>query len=157
MLNFRYTINLLLFMTISANKWLVWNLQYFYNMKIGVSYWQGRISPVFDVSDRLCLIDIEDGKEVKREDRILTSQDPFSRAKEVSGFGVDVLICGAISRTLETSLLIAGVRVLGFLCGDLDTVVSAFLRGQLTGGSFFMPGCYGKQRRNRVRSRHRRR
>lgn len=132
-------------------------MHYFDNMKIGVSYWQGRISPVFDVSDRLCLIDIADGKEVKRENRILTSQDPFSRAKEVSGFGVDVLICGAISRTLETSLSIAGVRVAGFLCGDMDTVVSAFLSGQLTVDSFFMPGCYGGQRKKRVRSRHGRR
>lgn len=124
------------------------------NMKIAIAYWQDRISPVFDVSDRLCLIDIEDGKEVKRENRILTSRDPFNRAREVSGLDADVLICGAVSRTLEMALIIAGVRVAGFLCGDLDNVVSAFLCGQLTGSSFFMPGCYGEQCRRRFRSHH---
>jgi predicted Fe-Mo cluster-binding NifX family protein len=125
-------------------------------MKIAIAYWQDRISPVFDVSDRLCLIDIEDGKEVKREIRILTSRDPFNRAREVSGFGTDVLICGAVSRALEMALTDAGIQVAGFMCGDLDAVLSAFLCGQLTDDSFFMPGCYGEQRRRRFRSRHRR-
>ena len=144
----------MLFIAIQTNEGLAWSLHSLDNMKIAIAYWQDRISPVFDVSDRLCLIDIEDGKEVKREIRILTSRDPFNRAREVSGFDADVLICGAVSRTLEMALIIAGVRVAGFLCGDLDNVVSAFLCGQLTGSSFFMPGCYGEQCRRRFRSHH---
>jgi predicted Fe-Mo cluster-binding NifX family protein len=125
-------------------------------MKIAIAHWQDRISPVFDVSDKLCLIHIEDGKEVEREERILASRDPFSRAREVSGLGVDVLICGAVSRVLEMALAGAGVRVAGFICGDLQTVLSAFLCGQLADGRFFMPGCYAERQGRRFHRRQRR-
>jgi predicted Fe-Mo cluster-binding NifX family protein len=139
----------LLFIVIPTNKELARSLQSLDNMKIAIAYWQDRISPVFDVSDKLCLIDIENGNEVRRENKILKNRDPYKRAKEISEIGIDVLVCGAISRILEMALSCTGIRVTGFMCGNLDTVISAFLCGQLTDGRFFMPGCYGEQRRNR--------
>jgi len=120
-------------------------------MKIAIAQWQGRVSPVFDVSDRLCLIDIEGQNEVSRENVVLTMHDPFGRAKEVAGLGTNVLICGAISHVLERALSGAGVQVMGFLCGDLDTVIPAFLQGRLSDGRFFMPGCCGQRQRHRFR------
>jgi predicted Fe-Mo cluster-binding NifX family protein len=125
-------------------------------MKIAVAHWQNRISPVFDVSGGIYLIDIEDGKEVKRESRILTIRDPLSRAREVSALGVGVLICGAVSSAYEEALIGAGIKVMGFICGDVDTIVSAFLCGQLSNGCFFMPGCYNNQRRRHFRGSRRR-
>lgn len=124
-----------------------------YGMKIAIAHWQARISPVFDVSDTICLVHIEDGKELKRENRTLTSRDPFRRAREVAELGVDRLICGAVSRTLEEALNRCGVRVTGFICGELEIVISALISGQLTDGRFFMPGRYGGQRRYRCRGR----
>ncbi|HSO62114.1 MAG TPA: hypothetical protein VLR50_13870, partial [Desulfobacterales bacterium] len=74
-------------------------------MKIAIAHWQNRISPVFDVADRLILIDVEDGREVHRESLHLVGRDPFGRARELSDLGVDVLLCGAVSRGLEKALV----------------------------------------------------
>ena len=103
-------------------------------MKIAIAHWQGRISPVFDVADNLFLIAIEDGREVHRESLSLASQGPFERARKLADQGADVLLCGAVSMTMEKALVGAGIRVLGFLGGELESIVAAFLDGQLNDG-----------------------
>lgn len=126
-------------------------------MRIAIAQWHHRISPVFDVSDTLCLIESENGREGTRESVTLTHRDPFGRAREIAGRGVEVLICGAISRPFETALINAGVQVAGFLRGNLDAVIAAFLGGHLTDGRFFMPGCHGEHHRHRFCGRRGRR
>ena len=126
-------------------------------MKVAIAHWQDRISPVFDVSDRLCLIQIEGQREVSRENVVLKMRDPFGRAKEVAGLGTNVLLCGAISHVLEKAIMATGVQVIGFLCGDLGAVIPAFLEGHLDDGGFFMPGCYRQRQRHRFRGRRGRR
>jgi predicted Fe-Mo cluster-binding NifX family protein len=103
-------------------------------MKIAIAHWQSRVSPVFDVADHLFLIAVENGREVHRDSLRLAGRDPFGRARELSELGVDVLLCGAVSLTLEKALIGAGIRVLGFLAGELESVITAFLDGQLGDG-----------------------
>jgi len=76
-------------------------------MKIAIAHWQSRVSPVFDVADRLFLITIEDGREVHRESLRIAGRDPFERAQELAEQGVDVLLCGAVSSALEKALVAA--------------------------------------------------
>jgi len=114
-------------------------------MLIAIANWQGCISPVFDVSGSLCLIEIDRGSEVRRENMLLKYRDPFGRAREVAKAGIELLICGAISHVFETALISVGIRVAGFMCGDLETVLNAFLKGRLTDSRFLMPGCCGKR------------
>ena len=103
-------------------------------MKIAIAHWQSRVSPVFDVADHLLLIAVENGREVHRDSLRLAGRVPFGRARELSELGVDVLLCGAVSLTLEKALIGAGIRVLGFLAGELESVIAAFLDGQLGDG-----------------------
>jgi predicted Fe-Mo cluster-binding NifX family protein len=122
-------------------------------MRIAIAYCQDRVSPVFDFSKDICLIDIEDGLEVRRELRGMASRDPFHRAREVMSFGVDVLICGALSRQMEMALSGAGIQTAGFICGGMDDVVSAFIQGNLQDGRLLMPGCAARISRRRCRNR----
>jgi predicted Fe-Mo cluster-binding NifX family protein len=103
-------------------------------MKVAIAHWQSRVSPVFDVADRLFLITIEDSREVHRESLRLTSRDPFERARILAERGVDVLLCGAVSSALEKALTASGIQVLGFLGGEVESIVAAFLDGQLNDG-----------------------
>jgi len=120
-------------------------------MRIAIAHWQGRISPVFDVSDRLLLIDIADGRELRREDHALNCRGPFERAREVYRLGAKVLLCGAVSRPLETALVSAGVRVVGFICGGLEDVLKAYIKkGRLADKSFQMPGYGGKRTKKAI-------
>ena len=95
---------------------------------------------MFDVSDNVYLIQCAGGREIKREPKTLNHHDPFSRAKEVTGLGTQVLICGAVSTPLETALEAVGVQVIGFVCGDLEAVLRAYLSGFLHRPCFRMPG-----------------
>ena len=119
-------------------------------MRIAIAHWNGRISPVFDVSDRLLLIDIEGGREQRREDIKLTSDNPLERAKELSELGVGILICGAISNVMEILLDGAGIQVLGFLCGNIESIIGAFISGQLSDARYWMPGLREKRQRFRI-------
>ena len=123
-------------------------------MIVAIANWQGSISPVFDVSDRLCLIEFENGVELKRNSISLRERNTFARAKEMSGLGINLLICGAISQVLETTLTNSGIRVVGFMCGKIETVLTAILRDQFT-ESLFMPGCTGRRQKHRFQRRRR--
>jgi predicted Fe-Mo cluster-binding NifX family protein len=103
-------------------------------MKIAIAHWQRRVSPVFDVADRLFLITVENGREVHRESLRLAGQDPFERARKLAERGVNVLLCGAVSSALEKALTAAGIQVLGFLGGEMESIVAAFIDGHLNDG-----------------------
>jgi predicted Fe-Mo cluster-binding NifX family protein len=110
-------------------------------MRIAIPHWQGRVSPVFDAAGVVLLVEIEEGRELSREEKRLARTDPLGRAAEVSGFGAEVLICGAISAALEAGLASAGVRVIGFVCGAIEDVLDAFRNGELARPTYRMPGC----------------
>lgn len=101
----------------------------------------------------MCLIELDGDEERNRSNITLIKRDPFERAQEVSSMGVEILICGAVSRVLRMALAGAGIEVIGFICGDIETVLGAFLRGQLMNGHFSMPGCFGQQQRLHFRQR----
>lgn len=123
---------------------------------VAIAKFQGSVSPVFDVSDKLCLIEIVNGTEMQRKDVLLKAgRYPFERAGEMAAMGIEVLLCGAISYALETALMSAGIRVFGFLCGNLETILGAFVKGRLTDSRFFMPGCFGRRQRRRFHCGHR--
>jgi len=116
-------------------------------VRLAISHHEGRVSPVFDVAGNVLLIDIENKREVRREERSLDRTDRPSRAAEFLRLGANVLICGAISASLEDILVFSGVRVIGFRCGPVDELVAAFLNGEVAKPEFYMPGCGGWRKR----------
>jgi len=113
-------------------------------VKIAIAHWQDRVSPVFDVSDSLFLVDIDKAGRKKHRTVMLTHRHPLQRAREVADLGVDVLICGAISHALERFLIGAGIEVNCFICGNIDVVTEAYFDGQLAQDRFQMPGTRSK-------------
>jgi predicted Fe-Mo cluster-binding NifX family protein len=92
------------------------------------------------------VVDVEDGKELRRREECVEKTEPVARAKRVAALGIQVLICGAISQPLEAMLAAAGVRVIPNTCGPVEDVLGAFLSGRLTEQAFLMPGCCGRRR-----------
>jgi predicted Fe-Mo cluster-binding NifX family protein len=110
-------------------------------MRIAIPQWQGRIAPVFDVAGHLLLVDVEDGHETHREEQEFLKTDLQARAAELLDCKIDVLICGAISASLQFKIVASGVRVSAFICGGVDDVLTAYLNGTLASRAFAMPGC----------------
>jgi predicted Fe-Mo cluster-binding NifX family protein len=118
-------------------------------MRTAIPIADGRISPVFDVARRLLLVDIENEREVRRTEQVLEEMELAARARRVAELGVELLICGAISRPLEAMLLSTGVDVVPQTCGPVEDVLRAFASGQLTEQAFVIPGCCGHRRQSR--------
>lgn len=118
-------------------------------MQVAIPEWQGRISPVFDTANRVLLLQIEDGREAERREAQFAGMPPPLRVQRLVDLGVDMLICGAISRPLSSMCLSAGISIIPWVSGALDEVVRAFLAGGLPSPDFTMPGCYGQRMRAR--------
>lgn len=114
-------------------------------MKIGIPEWQGRVSPVFDESRNLLLIDIENRQEVNRVKKRMLHKDPLLRAKHVMNAGVDILICGTISLALEHLLISDGIVVIAYTCGPVNDIVNAYINQTLMHSEFTLPGCRKKR------------
>ncbi|OPY69982.1 MAG: hypothetical protein A4E57_00860 [Syntrophorhabdaceae bacterium PtaU1.Bin034] len=85
--------------------------------KIAIPHHLGYVSPVFDVARNILAVSVRDGQELGREEALLESTGPFLRAQELKSLGVDLLVCGAISRPYEIALLSKGIEVRHSLCG----------------------------------------
>lgn len=109
-------------------------------MKIAISVWNGFVSSVFDFTHRLLLVDIENGNQTGRLEIPLTSESPPQRAGRLKTLGVDVLVCGAISRPLMYMLTASGVEVLPYVTGHADEVLQAYITGRLGRRQFLLPG-----------------
>ena len=105
-------------------------------MKIAISNWEGRISPLFDVTDHVLLVEIERGQQHSREQVLLTTEDPFKRARFFVQVGVEVVICGSISKTMKMALVSEGIEVISHISGGVEKVLEAYIEGSLLQGKY---------------------
>lgn len=116
------------------------------NMKIAVSTWNGRISPVFDVSRQMVVVEIDQGI-IQRKSEESLHEDIARKVEKISEDGIQFLICGAISQSLADALVLRGIRIIPFITGTVDEVIEAWITNRLNRSCFAMPGCCGRGRR----------
>jgi predicted Fe-Mo cluster-binding NifX family protein len=112
----------------------------FLGMRIALPERQGRVSPVFDSAKHLWILELGPGRQETRMSASLHSSDPLEKARQVCRFGVDILICGAITREARMVLSSSGVALFAWICGSIEEVIQAFCDGRLDDDRFKMPG-----------------
>ena len=100
-------------------------------MKIAIPYWQGRISPVFDMAKEIMLIHVENGHVVGRNKTLIVEKNPLTRVNYIVQLGTEVLICGAILWSLQRALSSTGVHVIANIHGQVEDAIKALLSNQL--------------------------
>jgi predicted Fe-Mo cluster-binding NifX family protein len=126
-------------------------------MKIAIPVWNGCVSSAFDFSHSLLLVEFEDGREVKRSEVSSSAQSIPEKANQLKSLGVEVLICGAISRSLASLVSTSGIKVLPYVVGQVDEILEAYLTDRLVQPQFTLPGSWpGARRGFRRRCRARR-
>jgi len=116
-------------------------------MKLALAVWNGRISPVFDVSREIEVLDVENGQVVSRQMHDIETDNPFAKAARLADLGVETLVCGAVSRPLAAVVASQGIRMIPFVAGETEEVLAAFLAGNLPAPGLTMPGCGGRRAR----------
>ncbi len=113
--------------------------------RILVPIFQDRVSPVFDSCRRVLVIDVDDGKEIDRQEIYLDNLTLIERISIFRRLNAAVVICGGISETLNQLLDDLQIQLINGVAGEVKEVVGAFLGDKLDDPRFFMPG-----RRNTV-------
>ena len=120
-------------------------------MKIAITIWGTRISPVFDSAKSLLVVDTH-GSEIETE-RVSFDARLFNRflllMRELE---VQVLICGALCEGSAKILEAHGIEVLSFLTGEVKQVLECYLQGRDL-AVFSLPGCRRGICRQRIKSR----
>lgn len=120
-------------------------------MRVAVPIWNERVSPVLDTAGTLLVVDVEGGQQISRRRIELPNGPLVDRVNGLTNVGVDVLLCGAVSRPLFDMLVAAGIEVTPFLSGDVDTLIRTLVENGTIDGRFLMPGCGRRGRRRRMR------
>ncbi len=123
-------------------------------MKIAVPVWQGTVSNVFDFARRMLLVEIEGGVEVSRSEVDFCAEAAAVRVSSLKQLGVNVLICGAISRSTAQMVRAAGIELLAYVTGDIKDILQGYKDGSLGNRHFALPGCWNGARRGFGRWQH---
>jgi len=114
-------------------------------MKVAVSVWEGRVSPVFDTASRLLILEVPKKGESSRFEVVLDDQSRAKKCSRIQSLCVEVVICGAISRHFQGILKASGIHVIPWICGSASEVLDAYLDGSLSHSRYLMPGCDPKR------------
>jgi len=118
-------------------------------MRVAVPVWNGRVSPVFDTAGRIIIANIDGETVGASEEQVIGEMSPQGRVRTLSDLGVQVLICGGISRPLAALAAAAGIRLSPWVAGETDEVLRAYVEGRLSARQFMMPGRCGRRKRFR--------
>jgi predicted Fe-Mo cluster-binding NifX family protein len=116
-------------------------------MKAAFSVWDNRIAPVFDVARQIHLVETKAGRIVSEKQEALADAMPLQKVVCLAELGVELLVCGAVSRSLQDMIAAYDIRIISFVSGDLREVIVACLAGKREIELFAMPGCCKKKRR----------
>jgi predicted Fe-Mo cluster-binding NifX family protein len=115
-------------------------------MKAAFSAWDDRIAPVFDVARRIILVETKGGRIITEKEETFGNAGPLQKGALLADMGVDVLVCGAVSRPLQEMIAAYGIRVIPFVAGEVRQVIDAWLAGKREIDFFVMPGCCRRKR-----------
>lgn len=124
-------------------------------MRIAITVWNNRISPVFDVAQQLLFVDIVDDGEGTRSLLSLAGMSPQQKVEAIKLNRIEMVLCGAVSEFFLVLLGNNGIKVEPWISGDIDEVIKALMQNRLFDPLFSMPGYRHLRRRcrsNRKRS-----
>lgn len=110
-------------------------------MKVAVTVWEDRVSPVFDSARNLLIAEIENARIIDTSYQQFNPEMVSQLASMLRTEGVDVIICGAISEGPATLLEAAGFDLISFIAGDVDKVFKNFIQEDPVWTELIMPGC----------------
>jgi len=103
-------------------------------MKVAIPIFENRISPRFDFSPEMWVIEVEGGKVVKQEKFSTTNLNLAQRLEQITSNRVDKVICGGIDGLSRDQLGSRGIDVVQDVIGDANIVFRLFMKGRLRSG-----------------------
>ena len=110
-------------------------------MKIAITTWGNRVSPVFDAAKTLLIAEIENQGIHSKKYESFQPDDIISLASLLNRENVSALVCGAISETYEDRLAEKRIRMVAFVTGNAMEILNCLAIHHTIQPAFMMPGC----------------
>ena len=114
-------------------------------MKVAVTIWENRISPVLDSAHMLLIADISNSEILNRKHVAFNPERPSRLPEVLSELNVEVLICGAVSQIPADMIESGGIKLIPFITGNVEEVLASFAKSATIVPSYLMPGCGRKK------------
>jgi len=116
-------------------------------LKVAFAIWNKRIAPVFDTAREVLVVDISDGKIVNEFcERLSATSSIQERLDRLRSVGVELLVCGAVSRVVKDQVETQGIKIHAFVSGYIREVIQAWLDNEIDRDAYVMPGCCRRRR-----------
>ena len=122
-------------------------------MKIAITVWNGRISPLFDSASNVLIYESVREAEFSKEQIIFDGQSIEAKAIILLQNGIDLLICGAVSCEAERILSQKGIAVYAYLSGEAEEIMTMIKTNSPLYDKFAMPGCTRKRHCGKIHHR----
>ncbi|MDA8138846.1 MAG: hypothetical protein M0036_09350 [Desulfobacteraceae bacterium] len=109
-------------------------------MKAAFATWGDRIAPLFDAARQIQIVQMDSGRIVCQSCDQFIVETPPQKVLHLAELGIDVVVCGAITKPLHAMLCAQGLRVISFVSGDLKEVIQALRSGKISDICYAMPG-----------------
>ena len=110
-------------------------------MKIALTVWEKEISPVFDSSSTLLIVNLKDNQIKNRRLESFNPDQPMLLIEHLKNMHVSLLICGAISKFPFKLIEFSQVTIISFISGKVDDVLTAMKKDLSIVPRFLLPGC----------------
>jgi predicted Fe-Mo cluster-binding NifX family protein len=124
-------------------------------MKLAVTIWESRISPVADSAQEVLVVEIGGKSILRRHDERFNEDSLLYRARKLADLGVKAFVCGAISDFYGGLVEGYGIRLIPFVHAQVDEVLNAFMDKSLLNPRFVMRGYLRDAMRGAARDRRR--
>ena len=98
-------------------------------MRVALTVWQGRISPLFDATRMLLIAQVDKGKIAARHYEPIECDSAVRRAAKLDDLEVNILICGGISDEFAKPIEAQGIRIVPFVSGSVEEGLHTHVTG----------------------------
>ncbi|HSL60450.1 MAG TPA: NifB/NifX family molybdenum-iron cluster-binding protein [Desulfotignum sp.] len=109
-------------------------------MKLAVTVWGNRISPVFDSAHTLLIAELTDKKISGQYYTELDPGAPVDLIRTLKKNKVNLLVCGAISKTAADLITDQQIHLISFVTGNVRQFLDSFALNCTVGKKHMMPG-----------------
>lgn len=110
-------------------------------MKLAMSTWNDLVAPVFDVSGTIMVVKISSGRIKTRKSEHISGMDNLARISLLCSLKIEVLVCGAISKSWHDILAAWDIQVISYVSGNVEEVLRSLLKRNVNPHKLYMPGC----------------
>jgi predicted Fe-Mo cluster-binding NifX family protein len=110
-------------------------------VKIAITIWGNRISPVFDAARTLLVARIENRSILEKNYTTFNPDSPQDLIRTLKQMTVSTLICGAISTKPADFIVESDIKLISFVTGNALDFLDSFATRQAIEKGNMMPGC----------------